>query len=204
MTTDMTSSIVPKSDQINADSLISGPMTVTITDVSIRPGEDQPIAMKLSGTPLVYRPCKSMARVLVSAWGPDATAYKGRSLTLYRDPKVKWGGLEVGGIRISHMTDIDKDMVMMLTQTRAQRAPHKVKPLRVEQQQTQAPAAPDNALQLADAAARKGTAAFRDWWSSDEGKACRVAANQNIDSLKKPASDADGPPPDNDNDAPPM
>ena len=193
----------PKSDQINADDLISGPMTVTITAVKIKAGEDKPISMSLSGTPKVYRPCKSMARVFMAVWGADANVYVGRTITLYRDPKVKWGGLEVGGIRISHMTDIDKDMVMMLTQTRAQRAPHKVKPLRVEQQQSQAPAAPENALELAEAAARKGTAAFRDWWGSDEGKACRVAANQNIDSLKKLASDADGPPPDND-DAPPM
>ena len=194
----------PKSDQINADDLISGPMTVTITAVKIKAGEDQPIAMSLSGTSKVYRPCKSMARVFMAAWGADANVYVGRTITIYRDPKVKWGGLEVGGIRISHLSHIDKDMVMMLTQTRAQRAPHKVKPLRVEQQQTQAPAAPDNALELAEAAARKGTAAFRDWWGSDEGKACRVAANQNIDSLKKLAADADGPPPDNDDDAPPM
>lgn len=199
MTTDMTSSIVPKSDQINADSLISGPMTVTITDVSIKPGEDQPIAMKLSGTPLVYRPCKSMARVLVSAWGPDATAYVGRSLTLYRDPKVKWGGLEVGGIRISHMTDIEKDMVLMLTQTRANRAPHKVKPLQSQATQ-QPPAEPENALELCETAARAGTAAFRTWWASDEGKSCRATAKDNLERLQAMAKEADGP----QDDEPPM
>jgi len=204
MNGDMNDVIQPKSDQINADTLIGGPMTVKITGVKIDHSSEQKVSISLEGTPLVFRPCKSMSKVLVAAYGADANLYVGKSMTLYRDPKVKWGGLEVGGIRISHLSHIDKDMVMMLTQTRAQRAPHKVKPLRVEQQQTQAPAAPDNALQLAEAAARKGTAAFRDWWSSDEGKACRVAANQNIDSLKKLAADADGPPPDNDDDAPPM
>jgi len=204
MNGDMNDVIQPKSDQINADTLIGGPMTVKITGVKIDHSSEQKVSISLEGTPLVFRPCKSMSKVLVAAYGADANLYVGKSMTLYRDPKVKWGGLEVGGIRISHLSHIDKDMVMMLTQTRAQRAPHKVKPLRVEQQQTQTPASPENALQLAEAAARKGTAVFRDWWGSDEGKACRVAANQNIDSLKKLASDADGPPPDNDDDAPPM
>ena len=67
-----------------------------------------------------------MSRVLVAAWGPDANAYVGRSVTLYRDPKVKWGGLEVGGIRVSHMSHIERDMVMSLTATKGKRAPHKI------------------------------------------------------------------------------
>lgn len=73
--------------------------------------------------------CKSMSRVLVAAWGPDAKTYVGRSLTLYRDPTVKWGGLEVGGIRISHMTRIDAAMTMALTATKGSRKPYTVKPL---------------------------------------------------------------------------
>lgn len=182
----------PKSDQINADDLIGGPLTVTITGVKIKAGEDQPVSMSLAGTAKVYRPCKSMARVMMSAWGADANVYAGRSLTLYRDPKVKWGGLEIGGIRISHMSDIEKEMVLMLTLTRANRAPHKVKPLQ-HQQQAQDPA-PDNALQLAEAAAGKGTSSFTAWWNSDEGKACRPVARDHMDRLKQMASDADGPP----------
>ncbi len=126
---DMSSVIVPKSDQINADSLIAGPMTVTIREVLIRGGQEQPVSILLEGTDLAFRPCKSMSRVLVQAWGPDARAYVGRSLTLYRDPSVKWGGLEVGGIRISHMSDIDSKMVLQLTATKGQRKPHVVMPL---------------------------------------------------------------------------
>ncbi len=194
----------PKSDQINADDLISGPMTVTITAVKIKAGEDQPIAMSLSGTPKVYRPCKSMARVFMAAWGADANVYVGRTITLYRDPKVKWGGLEVGGIRISHMTDIDKDMVMMLTQTRAQRAPHKVKPLRVEQQASEPPQIDTEAAQAAArAAAGQGKAAFTAWWNGD-GRTLRDVVKPIMPELTKLASDADSPPTDNDDDAPPM
>ena len=35
MTTDMSTVIVPKSDQMNADTLLGGPRTITIRDVSI-------------------------------------------------------------------------------------------------------------------------------------------------------------------------
>lgn len=126
--TDMTPAIQPKSDQLNADSLRGGPLTITISGVSISPGTEQPVTIAYAGGEAApWKPCKSMGRVLVEAWGADASRYVGKSLTLYRDPKVKWGGMEVGGIRISHMTDIDRDMVMVLTATKGKSAPFSVK-----------------------------------------------------------------------------
>lgn len=129
---DMTQVIVPRSDQVNADDFIGGPKTFTIEGVAINPGTEQPVNIKLAGEPRVWRPCKSMSRVLVAAWGPDAKVYAGRSLTLYRDPKVKWGGMEVGGIRVSHLSHIERDMLLQLTATKGKRAPHIVKPLVAE------------------------------------------------------------------------
>lgn len=126
---DMSMVIVPKSDQINADDLLSGPITIQITGVKVTPGTEQPVAISFAGSNKAFRPCKSMARVLVSAWGPDSSKYVGRSLTLYCDPKVKWGGMEVGGIRISHMSDINSQITMALTMTRANKKPFTVKPL---------------------------------------------------------------------------
>jgi hypothetical protein len=142
---DMSSVIVPKSDQINAEDFLAGPRTFTIEGVAISPGTEQPVSIKLVGEQRVFRPCKSMSRVLVGGWGPDASAYVGRSLTLYRDPKVKWGGLEVGGIRISHMSHIERDMVLSLTATKGKRAPHQVKVLQGApvQQQTARQSAED-------------------------------------------------------------
>jgi len=66
----------------------------------------------------------------VAVWGADAKAYVGKSVTLYNDPKVRWGGLEVGGIRISHMSHITQDVTMALTVTRGNKKPFVVKPLR--------------------------------------------------------------------------
>ena len=70
-----------------------------------------------------------MCRVMVTAWGADSKKYIGRSMTLYRDEKVKWAGMEVGGIRVSHMSDIDSAMTMALTVTRANKKPFTVKPI---------------------------------------------------------------------------
>jgi hypothetical protein len=145
---DITHTIVPKSDQLNADSFMGGPQTYTVAKVTANEGSaDQPINIYFEGEPLVFRPCKSMRRVIVKIWGPDAAKYAGRAMTLYRDPKVKWGGMEVGGIRISHMTGLEKAEVMALTETRAQRKPYTVLPLKID---TPAPK-PDRAVLMAEA-----------------------------------------------------
>lgn len=139
---DMAGVITPKSDQINADDLIAGPMTITITDVRISGGTEQPVSVYFEGSDKAYRPCKSMCRVLVAAWGADANMYRGRSLTLYCDPSVKWGGVAVGGIRISHMSHIQGDMNIALTATRAKRVPFTVRPLAAGRAPAPRPAAP--------------------------------------------------------------
>lgn len=126
----MLSTIIPKSDQLNADDLIGRDLTIKITGVDIKGGQEQPVSIHFeddNGKP--YKACKSMCRVMVSAWGADSKKYVGRSMTLYRDPKVKWGGMEVGGIRISHMSDIAEDMTMALTATRASKKLFTVRPL---------------------------------------------------------------------------
>lgn len=130
---DMTDTIIPKSNQLNADDLIAGPLTVTITKVARANTAEQPIAISFEGDGgKPYFPCKSMRRVMVAVWGADANQYSGRSMTLYRDPKVKWGGMEVGGIRISHMTNMDGALTIALTETSKSKKPFRVLPLVVE------------------------------------------------------------------------
>src|SRR6185312_4825526 len=126
----MMETVAPKSSQLNADDLIGGPITIRITKVSGTGNNDQPVAVSFDGdNSKPFLPCKSMRRVMITVWGVDAAQYVGRSMTLYRDPKVIFGGMEVGGIRISHMSHIDRDMVMALTATKGKRAPYTVKPL---------------------------------------------------------------------------
>lgn len=126
---DLTEAIAAKSDQLNADDLFGGPVTVTIESVTEGNAEQRVNVhlVEFPGRP--YRPGKSMSRVLAAAWGIDTTPYPGRRLTLYRDPHVKWGGQEVGGIRISHMSDIDRPLKLALTETRGKKVPFTVEPL---------------------------------------------------------------------------
>ncbi len=130
--TDLAQTIAPKSDQLNADDLIAGPRTIVVTRVAA-PGGDQPISIYFEGdNDKPYKPGKSMRRVLVQLWGSDGSAYVGRAMTLYRDPNIRFGGDIVGGIRISHMSDIDGTKTLPLTVTRGQRKPYTVKPLKRE------------------------------------------------------------------------
>lgn len=130
--TDLSSTIAPKSDQLNADDLIAGPKTVRVMKVSACAGSaDQPIAIYFKGdNNKPYKPCKSMRRVLFQVWGRDGDAYVGREMTLFRDANVQFGGIAVGGIRISHMSHIEEPITLALTATRASRKLYTVQPLK--------------------------------------------------------------------------
>lgn len=126
---DMTESIAPKSDQLNADDLMAGPVTVTVQEV-VRGTAEQPVDVRLVEFPgRAYRPSKSMRRVLVLAWGPEASAYAGRRITLYRNPDITFGKDKVGGIEISHLSNLPKPLTVALTATRGKRKSFTVQPL---------------------------------------------------------------------------
>lgn len=103
---DLTESIAPKSDQMDAVDLIAGARTFTITEVRKGPSAEQPFSFVLAEFPRPYRPNKTMRRIIVKAWNSDADYYAGKRFTLYHEPSVRWAGEEVGGIRISHMSDL--------------------------------------------------------------------------------------------------
>ena len=126
---DMLAVIEPKSDQFNADSLIGGEMTVRIESVDVRAGADQPVTVRLTGEDKVFRPCKTVARIMVAAWGPDSASYVGKSMRLYRDPDVTWGGMKVGGIRVRAMSHITAPLVIALTEKKGSKKVATIKPL---------------------------------------------------------------------------
>ena len=129
----MLATILPKADQLTSDDLLGQNRTITITRVTMDTSSEQPVSLYFEGdNGKPYKAGKSMRRVLVQAWGPDASAYAGRSMTLYRDPDVKFGGMDVGGIRISHMSHIKAEFVIALTATRGSKKPFRVKVLKVE------------------------------------------------------------------------
>lgn len=128
MDLDMTESLAPKSDQLDVVDLLGGPRTFTIESVS-KGNSEQPFNFHLAEFPRVWRPGKSMRRVIAAAWGGKTSAYVGQRVTLYCDATVQFGGEAVGGTRISHMTGIDKPLRVPLLIKRGKSSMFTVQPL---------------------------------------------------------------------------
>ena len=127
---DLRASIIPKSDQINSDQLLTGPMTITVAEVRTSASDEQPVVVHYEGeNGRPYKPCKTMRKLLILAWGEDGRQWVGRSMTIYNQPDVRFGGAEVGGIRISHLSHIPRPIQANLTSTRGKKALHTVQRL---------------------------------------------------------------------------
>lgn len=132
--------LAPTSDQLDAIELVAGPRTFTIEGVSAGSAE-QPVNVKLEGFPRVWRPSKGMRRVLAAGWGVEAAEWVGKRVTLFYDPAVTFGKDRTGGTRISHMTDLpgNRPLSVPLLITRGKSAIFTVQPL------ADAPSAPQKA-----------------------------------------------------------
>ena len=126
---DISDTIVPRSDQLNADDLIAGPRRLVITGVKKAP-PPQSLEIRYEGDGgRPYKPCLTMRRVLIRAWGCDGEVFIGRTIQVYLDPSVKMKSQEVGGIRISHLSHIDHEIRMALTVSRGKKGGFVVRPL---------------------------------------------------------------------------
>lgn len=191
---DVSKVIEAKSDQLNADDLVAGPITVRVRDVKVT-GTEQPLSVYYDGdNNKPWKPCKTAARCLASVWGVDAGGWIGKRLTLYRDDSVTWGGVAVGGIRVSHMEGLTKPVKLMLAKTRGKKGEVVVQPLKVQEKKEEP--APENAVDAtaiheeARGIARQGRDAFMAWWKSAEPEQ-KHAANEIMDELKKLMADAE-------------
>lgn len=148
---DLSDTIEAKSDQLNADDLAGSTKTIKVTGV-VRYSDKGIPAFHIDyegGAGRPFKPCKSVRRVIMFAWGKDGTQWIGRSMTLYCDPTVIYAGKEVGGIRVSHMSDIEKRISIKLTEKRGSKKEVFIDIL----EPTEKPVWPDDAFakRLADA-----------------------------------------------------
>lgn len=121
---DLSKTIIPKSDQLNADDLISGSKTIKIRDIKGGSDEAQPVSIYFYGdNNKPFKPCKSVRRILVQLWGADGLQYIGRRVTIFRDDTVKWAGVEIGGIRVSHASHIAEATRVLVTTAKNNRKP---------------------------------------------------------------------------------
>ena len=133
MSMDISNTIQPDSTQLNADDMIGQDVVITVREVTQGTSE-QPVNIHSHEYPdRAYRPSKSMRRVIVAAWGADASQYAGRQLKLFRNPDIRFGREKVGGIEISEMSHIDKPLEVPLTVSRGKRRKFTVDPLPTQQ-----------------------------------------------------------------------
>ena len=126
--------IVPNSQQLNADDLLATTKIIKITAVKRGSSAEQPVSVEYEGmTGNPFKPCKSMRRVLIASWGENGRDWVGRSMNLFCDPDVKFGGVKVGGIRISHLSHIENDMKILISTSRGKRSDYVVKKLQQHQ-----------------------------------------------------------------------
>ena len=133
---DVSSTILSKSDQLNASDLIGNEMILTVSGVHLVSSPDQPMIINYiddDGRP--YKPCKSMRRVLVGLWGKDASQWIGRSVGVYNEPSVKWAGKEEGGVRIKSMSHIEKNKSVTTSESKHKKTTYLISVLQVEQKQ---------------------------------------------------------------------
>lgn len=133
---DVSNAIQAKSDQLNAIDLAGGPVTVRIVDVK-QGNAEQPVNIitDVFGPSRPFKPSKTVLRVLVAGWNTtDTTTWVGQSMTLYRDPSVRWAGEAIGGIRVSAMTGLTKPLVIALPTSKGKTAKSTITPLEVAAQ----------------------------------------------------------------------
>ena len=168
---DFGETLTAKSDQINADDLVGGPITVQITDAKRGDSPEQPLVLRLSGDHRPWKPCKTARRILAACVGSTNTgALIGRWVRLYRDPDVTWAGKAVGGIRVDGMSGIDRPVTIALALNKKAKAEHRIVPIRPPADDKPAPPA-DPLADLAALLDSHGlTVADLDQQAADGGK----------------------------------
>ncbi|HET7327162.1 MAG TPA: hypothetical protein VFJ14_07720 [Nocardioidaceae bacterium] len=154
---DLSQTILAKSDQLNADDLMSGPRTFTVKEVR-RGDAEQPVSIVLAEFPAnrPFKPSKTVVRLLAYAWGKETDDWPTNPrMTLYRDEKVKWAGQEIGGIRVSHLSHIDKQIKVALAESKGKKTLHVIDPLRDDSPSSPAVSA-DTLAELTAMFERKG------------------------------------------------
>jgi hypothetical protein len=129
---DISDTLAPKSDQMDFEDVQSLERTFTITGVRKGPSAEQPVQFDLDCFDRPWRPSKGMRRVLVKAWGADASKYVGRQVTLFGDETVLWAGKPVGGIRIRALSHIEKRLEIPIATRKGAREPFIVLPIKAK------------------------------------------------------------------------
>lgn len=125
---DISETLAPASDQLDAIELVAGPRIFTVDRVTKGTAE-QPVNVHFKDFPRPWRPSKGMRRVLAFCWGVDASQWGERRVELFLDPEVTFGKEKPGGTRIKRLSHIDGPKRIPLLVSRGKSATYVVDPL---------------------------------------------------------------------------
>jgi hypothetical protein len=126
-----------KTDQLNYEHFLGGSITFKVARIGSKKDQGKKKLLIYmeghDGTPFV--PCMGMIKCLSSpdGWGEKLADWVGRSITLFGDSKVMYGGKEIGGVRVSHISHIAADYVTKIAERRGVRIDYLIRKLAVTQ-----------------------------------------------------------------------
>ena len=210
MSEELRKALAAKSDRLNADDLMAGNMVITITEVRIMlAASDGNIIINFAGdNGKPWKPSKGMGRALAAMWGDDERQWIGRSVELFREATVEYGGKEVGGIQICGASHIERDLIIMITKKRVQKTKIPVRKINVaptsaaqkpKPKPAETAAAPDDSIGFdvaavsaaLESAAANGMDALVAAWKATPKKARDMMGGSCPQDLKDTAAKAD-------------
>ena len=165
---ELAQALAPKSDQLNADDLITCNKVIVITGVKIDLGSEQKTIINYEGdNGKPWKPSKGMGRVLAEILGGDPSLWAGNSVELYRDKSVSFGKEKnCGGIRICGMSAVKTRTTMLITSSKGKKSSITIEPIAVQQAQQLASAPSPSRLwaEKLAAATQYGSAIVDEIW----------------------------------------
>lgn len=132
--TDISHTLIAKSDQLNAVDIIGTEKLLTIISVDVKQSGEQPVVIHYEGeNKRPWKPALTARRILAALWGSESSNWIGHTVAVHCDPTVVYAGEEVGGIRPHAATGIDSERVIKLKERRGPKPKtFTIQPLRME------------------------------------------------------------------------
>lgn len=137
---DISHTLIAKSDQLNAADLVGSEKLLTITRVDVKQSGDQPVTIHYEGeNGRPWKPALTARRILASMWGSDSSKWVGQTVAVHCDPTVVYAGEEVGGIRPHAATGIETKHTAKFKERRGPKPKtFEIQPLRIDRKESKA------------------------------------------------------------------
>ncbi len=128
---DLSGTIKSKSDQLNADDLVAGPIIVQVEGVKLTNDPQQPVHIYYYGCEnKPFKPCLTVRRILIALWGVDGNQWANKWMNLYIDKSVSFGKQKnIGGIRVDAVSHISSAATISLSVRRGVKQQFVIQPI---------------------------------------------------------------------------